>query len=43
MLKGTGLRESELAGLDLNDLYLEDSKPYIMVMGKAYIVSFDTP
>lgn len=35
VLKGTGLRESELAGLDLKDLYLEDSKPYIMVMGKG--------
>ena len=35
VLKGTGLRESELAGLDLDDLYLEDSKPYITVMGKG--------
>lgn len=35
VLKGTGLRESELAGLDLENLHLEDSKPYIMVMGKG--------
>lgn len=35
VLKGTGLRESELAGLDLMDLHLEDNKPYIMVMGKG--------
>lgn len=35
VLKGTGLRESELAGLDLNDLHLNDSKPYITVMGKG--------
>ena len=35
VLKGTGLRESELAGLDLDDLYFEDSKPYITVMGKG--------
>lgn len=35
VLKGTGLRESELAGLDLKDLHLEDSKPYITVMGKG--------
>lgn len=35
ILKGTGIRESELAGLDLKDLYLDDSKPYIMVMGKG--------
>ena len=34
-LKGTGLRESELTGLDLSDLYLEDEHPYIMVMGKG--------
>lgn len=35
VLKGTGLRESELSGLDLEDLHLEDSKPYITVMGKG--------
>ena len=35
VLKGTGLRETELAGLDLKDLHLEDSKPYITVMGKG--------
>lgn len=29
VLKGTGLRESELAGLDLKDLYLDDSKPIL--------------
>lgn len=35
VLKGTGLRESELAGLDMKDLHLEDNKPYITVMGKG--------
>lgn len=35
VLKGTGLRESELAGLDLKDLHLEENKPYITVMGKG--------
>ena len=35
VLKGTGLRESELSGLDLKDLHLEDNKPYITVMGKG--------
>lgn len=35
VLKGTGLRESELAGLNLSDLYLDAVKPYIMVMGKG--------
>lgn len=41
VLKGTGLRESELAGLDLNDLHLEDNKPYIMVMGKGVYYTQD--
>ncbi len=41
VLKGTGLRESELAGLDLKDLYLEDDKPYIMVMGKGVYYTQD--
>lgn len=35
VLKGTGLRESELAGLNLSDLYLDCEKPYITVMGKG--------
>ena len=39
--KGTGLRESELAGLDLQDLYLEDSRPYITVMGKGVYYTQD--
>ena len=41
VLKGTGLRESELAGLDLKDLYLDDSKPYITVMGKGVYYTQD--
>ena len=41
VLKGTGLRESELAGLDLENLHLEDSKPYIMVMGKGIYYTQD--
>ena len=35
VLKGTGLRESELAGLDFQDLFLDCEKPYITVMGKG--------
>lgn len=35
VLKGTGLRESELAGLDFKDLHLDCEKPYITVMGKG--------
>ena len=41
VLKGTGIRESELAGLDLKDLHLDDSKPYITVMGKGVYYTQD--
>lgn len=38
ILKGTGIRESELAGLDLTDIYLNgdenDHRAYIKVLGK---------
>lgn len=34
VLRGTGIRESELAGLDLSDLHLE-KKPYITILGKG--------
>lgn len=35
VLKGTGLRESELAGLNIPDLYLEEEMPYIKIVGKG--------
>lgn len=35
VLKGTGIRESELAGLDISNLYLEEEIPYIMVLRKG--------
>lgn len=35
LLKGTGLRESEVAGLDLSDLYLDEDMPYITILGKG--------
>ena len=35
VLKGTGLRESELAGLDMSDLHLDDDIPYITILGKG--------
>ena len=41
VLKGTGLRESELAGLDLKDLHLDCDKPYITVMGKGVYYTQD--
>ena len=35
VLKGTGLRESELAGLDMSDLYLNEDIPYIKTIRKG--------
>lgn len=35
VLKGTGIRESELAGLDLSDLHLDEEMPYITILGKG--------
>lgn len=35
VLKGTGLRESELAGLNINKLYLDEEIPYIKVIRKG--------
>ncbi|PJN79834.1 hypothetical protein CWE04_11530 [Thomasclavelia cocleata] len=35
VLKGTGLREVELCGLDLNDVHLDEDLPYIDVLRKG--------
>lgn len=35
VLKGTGLRESELAGLNINNLFLEADMPYIKTIRKG--------
>lgn len=35
VLSGTGIRESELAGLDLSDLHLNEEMPYITILGKG--------
>lgn len=35
VLRGTGIRESELAGLDLSDLHLNEEMPYITILGKG--------
>ncbi len=35
VLRGTGLRESELAGLDFGDVYLDEKYPYILVISKG--------
>lgn len=35
VLRGTGIRESELAGLDLSNLHLDEEMPYITILGKG--------
>ncbi len=35
VLKGTGLRASELAGLGISDLHLNEEMPYITIIGKG--------
>lgn len=35
VLKGTGLREAELAGLDMSDIHLGEEMPYVVVLGKG--------
>lgn len=35
LLKGSGIRESELVGLDINDLFLYEEVPYVKVIGKG--------
>ena len=35
VLKGTGLRVAELAGLDMSDIHLEEEMPYVVVLGKG--------
>lgn len=37
LLKGSGIREGELAGLDIFDLCLDEEVPYIKVVGKGKI------
>ena len=35
VLKGSGIRESELTGLDMNDLFLDEEIPHIKILGKG--------
>ena len=35
VLRGTGLRESELTGLDIDDVFLNEEHPYIFVISKG--------
>ena len=38
LLKGTGIRESELAGLDLSDIHLDGEVSYVDLKGMPYIM-----
>ena len=40
-LLGTGIRESELAGLEISDLYFNEKYPYITVLSKGYYLEED--
>lgn len=35
VLKGSGIRETELAGLDISDLHLDEDMPYFTILGKG--------
>lgn len=37
LLADSGLRISELVGMDIDDIYIDDEDPYIMVLRKGYI------
>lgn len=41
LIMGSGIRSEELINLDVKDLYLEEEKPYIMVLGKGKIEQYD--
>lgn len=38
---GSGIRSEELINLDVKDLYLEEERPFIMVLGKGKIEQYD--
>ena len=41
LLLGSGIRSEELLNLDVGHLYLDEEKPYIMVLGKGNIEHYD--
>ena len=41
LIMGSGVRSEELINLDMKDLYLDEEKPYIMVLGKGKIEQYD--
>lgn len=41
LILGSGIRSAELINLDMKDLFLDEDKPYIMVLGKGKIEQYD--
>ena len=41
LIIGSGIRSEELINLDMKDLYLDEERPYIMVLGKGKIEQYD--
>lgn len=41
LIMGSGIRSEELINLDIKDLYLDEKRPYIMVLGKGKIEQYD--
>ena len=41
LILGSGIRSEELINLDMKDLYLDEEKPYIMILGKGKIEQYD--
>ena len=41
LMLGSGIRSEELINLNIEDLYLDKDKPYIMVLGKGNIEEYD--
>lgn len=41
LIMGSGIRSEELINLDVKDLYFDEEKPYIMILGKGKIEQYD--
>lgn len=41
LILGSGIRSEELINLDVKDLFLDDDRPYIMILGKGKIEQYD--
>lgn len=41
LIMGSGIRSEELINIDINDLYLDGDRPYIMILGKGKTEVYD--